>query len=84
MLLSLLCVQKFVLARDLSAAVKWVQALQGQLSFVEACMDRETPFPIRALDVKQYVLRWMREGVPNPASPAFVEYMTSAGRGSRL
>ena len=61
--LSLLCVQKFVQAHNVRSTLKWVQQMQNLLSFVEHCMDPETPAPIRAQDVKRYVQRWQSEKV---------------------
>eukprot|EP00927_Polykrikos_kofoidii_P001672 TRINITY_DN10641_c0_g1_i1.p1 TRINITY_DN10641_c0_g1~~TRINITY_DN10641_c0_g1_i1.p1 ORF type:complete len:645 (-),score=128.44 TRINITY_DN10641_c0_g1_i1:86-2020(-) len=63
-LLSLLCVHKFLLHGEVGPAMRWVQAMQNLLSFVEPCMDHETPFPVRVADMKVWVDRWISKPIP--------------------
>jgi len=59
-ILSLLCVQQMLIKRQLKSALKWVQATQHLLSFVQTCMDAHTPFPIMVADIGAYIEWWLR------------------------
>jgi len=59
-ILSLLCTQQMLVRRQLKSALKWVQATQHLLSFVQTCMDAHTPFPIVVADVLAYIDWWLR------------------------
>lgn len=63
-ILSLLCAQQFLIKRRYKAALRWVQAMQHLLSFVQGCMDAESPFPIWSADLLAYVEFWQRGLAP--------------------
>jgi len=83
-MLSLLCSQKFLAMRNIHATLKWIQATQHLLSFVQNCMDDHTPFPIRVADLVAYV-EWWRHAPPLPAhdTRSFVKAAAFPGRARR-
>eukprot|EP00927_Polykrikos_kofoidii_P061138 TRINITY_DN5600_c0_g1_i1.p1 TRINITY_DN5600_c0_g1~~TRINITY_DN5600_c0_g1_i1.p1 ORF type:complete len:636 (+),score=118.55 TRINITY_DN5600_c0_g1_i1:60-1910(+) len=62
--LSVVCVHKFLLQGTWSSAVKWVQALQNLLSFAQDCMESHSPFPVRVGDLEDWIDLWRTQPIP--------------------
>merc|ERR1719199_749880 len=75
--LSMLCAHQFLLAGDMGPVLKWVQATQNLLSFVEHCMDEHAPFPLLVDDLKKWVQRWITQPVPAFSQEHLTSFLTA-------